>query len=579
MHEEIEDAAAAALPLCSIDVTYKSQQHSGINSQAAEDKGRQTLEDTQRADLSRPHQGILPSEAICRVWGGRPFQPVGDNSAKMQMYWTQTAEIRFKPTFDAPADRSTITLNQKVLEDLKQLSPGVGPGVPPHMALSFKPLPSRITDIVAGGTFILVLTADRELYIAGHGLNGQLGQGPKIGVLRELEHLDFSTTAHKDRRDRASNIVEVAAGDAHALAVTADGSLFVWGSAYELGLGLARDVHRPTLMQQNCLQMKNKRVVAAAAHGRKSACLTDDGSLYMWGAWPSRATMMEALEIARIVLDDTSLRSAKISLGASFGLILLKLKNGEVRLYQFGKGVRGEILKVTEADYTFAFERVSLPKQLHLLFLQVVEEWYDLLVPECITKEVINSLRSSGPQIIEDIACGDHHAVVLLKGGKIVMYGDNTWYQCAVTGDQETFLDEPCALSFEFDSMPIRVIAGPTNSGTITERGGAYIWGCSQDYRNANTGIKLSAEAPMRSLADKTKIASLNRGSTIGTSTKMSIPDSIGQPERILPISFLHVTAMTFGANFTAIGTGELSITTEVASHRLNPQASRGDQQ
>merc|ERR1712086_937568 len=75
--------------------------------------------------------------------------------------------------------------------------------------------------------------------------------------------------------------VYVAAGYNHTLCITADGSIFSWGSNDngQLGVGDTESRHVPTLVTW----LQGKRVVHVAAGQYHTICSTADGSVFTWG--------------------------------------------------------------------------------------------------------------------------------------------------------------------------------------------------------------------------------------------------------------------------------------------------------
>jgi alpha-tubulin suppressor-like RCC1 family protein len=107
-----------------------------------------------------------------------------------------------------------------------------------------------------------------ELYAWGRNDYGQLGLGNtanrsspvQVGALADWAQ--FSTT-----------------GDAHSLAVTADGKLYAWGRGGNGRLGLGNTVYRSSPVQVGALTTWAQ----SAASGLFSAALKTDGTLWSWG--------------------------------------------------------------------------------------------------------------------------------------------------------------------------------------------------------------------------------------------------------------------------------------------------------
>ncbi|EZG60072.1 chromosome condensation regulator RCC1 repeat protein [Gregarina niphandrodes] len=528
------------------------------------------------------------SRPVCRIWGRRPFQPFQDNSQDAQKYWNEIAEVKYKVR-QKQGSAAEVRPVESVLTELKQLSPGPGPGVPKHLPISYDGIGRRIVKISCGSTFIAFLTEANEVYTVGHGLQGQLGQGPKVGALRTPAKVAMpkpetasaavrragsgesvqNMTASRNWADSLSEpageeaavVVDVAAGEAHCLALAEDGVVFVWGASQACGLATVDDVLTPAVLN-DAIPLDRpaqetppttlgatpglppaQKVVAVAACAQKSIALSLDGRLYLWGNWPGRARIIQPLEVAQVLSEEGAVHSAKIVLGETAGVLMLKLTETphRVYLYQFGMGIRNEILSPGR--------QFDEP-----LFQRKCESRYDMFVPEPIST-YLNKISGLDCYDVLDVAVGSRHMLVLTSEGKILCWGDNSWGQCGVTGERMTRVSPPACVSFQEEVTPVRVFAGGNQSAFISDVGQVYMWGCNQDHRLANSAIKLLAEAPIRALGPKGFVASLGRASSIGTSTAASVQDSLFSPQRVLALGSYHATAIGMGEEFTAIAT------------------------
>ena len=80
-----------------------------------------------------------------------------------------------------------------------------------------------------------------------------------------------------------AKVVQVATGSRHTACVTEDGALYTWGkgASGRLGLGNSSDTDMPTLVQG---ELVGNRVVEVTSGDAHTACVTEDGALYTWGA-------------------------------------------------------------------------------------------------------------------------------------------------------------------------------------------------------------------------------------------------------------------------------------------------------
>jgi uncharacterized protein YwqG len=130
--------------------------------------------------------------------------------------------------------------------------------------------PGRHIAVAAGYAFSLALTADGDVDAWGENDHGQLGHDTTRfeAMPRRVEGLKPAISA-------------IAAGGTHALALTADATVFSWGSGSwgQLGSGERHDRPTPRLVLGI-----SKKVVAIAAAEYLSLALLEDGSVMAWGA-------------------------------------------------------------------------------------------------------------------------------------------------------------------------------------------------------------------------------------------------------------------------------------------------------
>jgi alpha-tubulin suppressor-like RCC1 family protein len=127
---------------------------------------------------------------------------------------------------------------------------------------------SNVVQIEAGGYHTLALRSDGTVWAWGYNLNGQLGDG---------------TTTQRPtpfQISGLSSIIAVSAGDDHSMALKSDGTVYVWGrnSNGQVGNGTASEVQL-TPLQNTTLS----NVVQIAAGGFHNIALLKDGTVRVWG--------------------------------------------------------------------------------------------------------------------------------------------------------------------------------------------------------------------------------------------------------------------------------------------------------
>ncbi len=126
--------------------------------------------------------------------------------------------------------------------------------------------------IAALGDGGMALTASGTVYAWGAGSDGQLGNGSMAG-----SDVPVAVSIPAGQR-----VTAIAGGAAHALALTASGTVYAWGAGSDgqLGNGSATDSDVPVAVSIPAGQ----RVTAIAAGGGHSLAVTSSGAVLAWGA-------------------------------------------------------------------------------------------------------------------------------------------------------------------------------------------------------------------------------------------------------------------------------------------------------
>ncbi|XP_016408301.1 RCC1 and BTB domain-containing protein 2-like [Sinocyclocheilus rhinocerous] len=130
----------------------------------------------------------------------------------------------------------------------------------------------RVTEVACGSHHTIALTTEGETYGWGYNCNGQLGLGNNGN----------QQTPCRIAALQGINIVQVACGYAHTLALTDEGFVYSWGanSYGQLGTGNKSNQAVPTLINMD----KERIVEVAACHtSHTSAAKTQSGQVLMWG--------------------------------------------------------------------------------------------------------------------------------------------------------------------------------------------------------------------------------------------------------------------------------------------------------
>ena len=115
---------------------------------------------------------------------------------------------------------------------------------------------------------VIALQSDGTVWAWGQNWDGQLGNGSlNIGSNVPIQVANIG------------DVVEIAAGTAHNLALKSDGTVWAWGLNYARQVGDGTMTTRATPVQVPGLDS----VVAIAAGSAHSLALKSDGTLWAWG--------------------------------------------------------------------------------------------------------------------------------------------------------------------------------------------------------------------------------------------------------------------------------------------------------
>ncbi|KAI5070290.1 hypothetical protein GOP47_0014633 [Adiantum capillus-veneris] len=255
----------------------------------------------------------------------------------------------------------------------------------------------------------------------GDGSHGALGHSQEGGSIGSDAYEPLSVEALPD------NIVRVAAGHYHSLAVAADGQLWSWGRNNEGQLGRGTALSREQCNHPRMVEgLENVEIKDTAGSGVVSMAIDAHGSLWAWGKSKRGQLGLGEMIIEALFPQRVQALSGhqivQVSLG--WGHALACTTEGKVfswgypldgRLGYFPKGLDSLGL---QRRYTHDLAK----RQMELLDedvekeLRVAYQWRPQLVP-------LGDLEAIG------VSCGFDHSLVICKGGILLSFGDNSYGQ------------------------------------------------------------------------------------------------------------------------------------------------------
>ncbi|XP_028644705.1 secretion-regulating guanine nucleotide exchange factor isoform X4 [Grammomys surdaster] len=230
-----------------------------------------------------------------------------------------------------------------------------------------------IRQVACGWDFTIMLTENGQVLSCGSNAFGQLGvpHGPlKCLVPQAIECL-------------REKVVCVAAGLRHALATTATGSVFQWGTGLaSSGRRLCPGQNLPLFLTakepSRVTGLENSIAVCAVAGSDHSASLTDTGELYVWGRNKhGQLASLDAFLPLPQRIEAHYFQDEKVTaVWSGWTHLVAKTETGKVFTWgradygQLGRKLESsEAQKPLEQDSSLTFQRLqnSVPSPLHCL--------------------------------------------------------------------------------------------------------------------------------------------------------------------------------------------------------------------
>ena len=287
-------------------------------------------------------------------------------------------------------------------------------------------------------------------------------------------------------------ITQIAAGHDHSAAVTKDGDLYMWGAngSGQLGIQSNVDSNIPVKVNNSSSTLPEKSVKYVALGTYRSAAITKDGDLYMWGS--NSYTPVKIME-----------NVTAVSLGSYHSAAITK----DGSLYMWGYNEYGQL---GNGSTTNSYTPVKIMENVATVSLGA---WHSA----AITKDGSlymwgynnygqlgngssgNYEKSVSPiKIMENVAAvslGCWHSAVITKDGSLYMWGDNEYGELG--NGTTNKLTRPQRVAANVQSVEL----GNYHTTAVSKDGGLYTWGYNK-YGELGNGTTNNSYTPVKIMSD-----------------------------------------------------------------------------
>src|SRR5690606_27370837 len=131
---------------------------------------------------------------------------------------------------------------------------------------------TNVVAVAAGGYHSLALKSDGTVWAWGDNTHGQLGNGT------------YNSSSFPVQVKNLTGVIAIAAGENHSLALKSDKTVWAWGANNYGQLGTKDYARRNTPTKVKDENTMRSRAIAIAAGGQASMAITDDGRVWNWGS-------------------------------------------------------------------------------------------------------------------------------------------------------------------------------------------------------------------------------------------------------------------------------------------------------
>jgi uncharacterized repeat protein (TIGR02543 family) len=325
----------------------------------------------------------------------------------------------------------------------------VSQSVPVDITNHFNLLPEEtILDVSLGGYHSAALTSGGRIFTWGFNNYGQLGDGTTVN-----QNTPVDTTAYFNLMGEET-IIDIELGWFHSMALTSNGRLLMWGSNGSGRLGDGTTIHKNTpldITSQFNLTV-GESIVKISAGEEHSSALSSSGRIFTWGRNAQGQLGDNTTTLKTSPVNITSLftlNEGETIVDISLGDHHTSALTSHGRMFIWGNNEWGQLgdgtltYRKIPIDITARFNLIAEDHITHIslggyhsaavtlkgfvytwgknVFGQLGDDISDGLTP----KNIQSHLNLSTTEIIESVALGGDHSLLLTSDGQLLSWGDN----------------------------------------------------------------------------------------------------------------------------------------------------------
>lgn len=378
-----------------------------------------------------------------------------------------------------------------------------------------------------------------QVLVLGQGDVGQLGQGEDV-----IERKKPALVPLPEK------IVQVIAGGMHTVCLSDTGNVYTFGCNDEGALG--RDTTGETTEMVPGKVLLEERVVQVSAGDSHTAALTDDGTVYIWGAFRDNNGVIGLLEPMKTSNVPVKLPMTEPVIKIASGNDHLVMVTLEGNLYSSGTGEQGQLgrvpalfsntggrqglgrllqphiinfkKKVHVIDaFCGAYFTFALSKEGHVYGFGL-SNYHQLgleKITVCYFPVRVKCFKNSSTTSWVDFSGGQHHTVCLDSEGQVYSLGRAEYGRLGLGQGAEEKTEPTIVTGMEPAS---RVTCGASVSYAVTRDGSVYAWGMGTNLQ-LGTGEENDEWSPIKMTGKQLENRAVLMASSGGQHTVLLVKD------------------------------------------------------